>query len=117
MQTVSFLFLPATLQIFLVSDQIREVHTFKDDGVALENLELVHLRCGHFNDRVIVLLRLLNLKLVRGLLGVHNGRRIVFLSKRDDKIKRDVTWLMRLTLSYFTVVFLQCILISHNPPI
>ena len=52
--------------------------TFEDDSVALENLELVHLGLGHFDNRVVILLGVLNLELVRGLLAIHDRSRHVF---------------------------------------
>ena len=66
--------------------------TLDNDCVSLEDLELVHLRRSQLNDRVIVLLRLLNLKLVRSLLRVHDSRGIVFLSmSNDDRISTNVS--------------------------
>ena len=53
------------------------VLTFKDDGVAFEDFELVHLSLGHLDDRVIVLLRVFDLQLVRCLLAIHDRRREV----------------------------------------
>ena len=51
--------------------------TFEDDGVALEDLELVHLSLGHLDDRVVVLLRVFDLQLVRCLLAIHDRSREV----------------------------------------
>ena len=51
--------------------------TFEDDGVALEDLELVHLGLGHLDDRVVVLLRVFDLQLVRCLLAIHDRCREV----------------------------------------
>ena len=53
------------------------VLTFKDDGVAFEDLELVHLSLGHLDDRVVVLLRVFDLQLVRCLLAIHDRCREV----------------------------------------
>ena len=53
--------------------------TFEDDGVASENLELVHLGLRHLHDGVVVLLRVLDLQLMGRLLAVHNRSRKVLL--------------------------------------
>jgi len=53
--------------------------TFKNDSVASENFELVHLSLRHLDNRIVVLFRVLDLQLVRGLLAVHNRSRIVLL--------------------------------------
>ena len=53
--------------------------TFENDSVASENFEFVHLRLSHLNNGVVVLLRFLNLQLVRGLLLLEDGSREVFL--------------------------------------
>jgi hypothetical protein len=42
--------------------------SLEHDSVVLEYLELLHLGLRHFNDRVVVVLGLLDCELVRGLL-------------------------------------------------
>ena len=59
--------------------------TFEDDGVAAENLELIHFGLGHLDDRVVVLLRVFDLQLVRGLLAIHDRSRVVFLSAQANQ--------------------------------
>ena len=53
--------------------------TLENDSISLEDLELVHLRLSHLHNGIIILLRFLNLQLVRGLLLLENGSREVFL--------------------------------------
>ena len=67
--------------------------TFEDDGVALEDLELVHLGLGHLDDRVVVLLRVLDLQLVRRLLAIHDRRREVlrFSATHIELSKRAIS--------------------------
>ena len=61
--------------------------TFEDDGVAFENFELVHFGLSHLDDRIVVLLRVLDLQLVRSLLAVQNRCRVVLIlrSARSSK--------------------------------
>ena len=68
--------------------------TFENDSVTLEDLELVHLSLRHFNDRVVVLLGVLNIELVRSLLLIENSRGEIFLlsvDKRTCKLRYDKT--------------------------
>ena len=59
--------------------------TFENDGVASENLELVHLGLCHFDDRVVVLLGVFNLQLMGRFLAVHNRSRVVLLGSEEHK--------------------------------
>ena len=90
MQIVSFLFLPIIKEVvsqlinFWLSGTIARIRlvilTSENDGITLENFELVHLGLGKLNNRVVVLGRVLDLQLVWRLLLLKNRRREVFLS-------------------------------------
>ena len=54
-------------------DRICSKLTLKENSVTLENLKLVHLGLSHLNNRVVIILSVLNGQLVRGLLLVKDG--------------------------------------------
>ena len=58
--------------------------TFENDSVASENLQLVHFGLCHLDNRVVVLLRILDLKLMGRFLAVHNRSRVVLLSTNRE---------------------------------
>ena len=77
-QTVSLLFLPIAKWWAHVACKCWLI-TFDQDGISLEDFELVHLGLGHFNDWVVIVLCLLNSELVWGLLSLKNSLWNVFL--------------------------------------
>ena len=72
-----------TLQ-FLVNLMI--ILTSKNDSVTLEDLEFVHFSLSQLDNGVVVLRRVLDLQLVRGLLPLEDSGGVVFLVCRFDHL-------------------------------
>ncbi len=64
------------------------MRTFDQNGVSLEDLELVHLGLGHLDDRVVVVLGVLNSQFVRGLLSLQDCLGNVLLFAIGELVKR-----------------------------
>lgn len=71
MQIVSFLRLPEELDTWLL--------TSDHNGIAFEDLQLVHFSLGHLNNGVVILFRVLDLEFVRRFLLIKDGGGKVFL--------------------------------------
>lgn len=74
---VSFLFLPN--EGMGVSGKYQKL-TSKDYNITLEDLKFIHLSLSHFNNRVVILHGIFDLKLVGGLLLLQDSSGKVFLS-------------------------------------
>ena len=83
--------------------------TSENDGIALENFELVHLCLGKLNNRVVVLGRILDLQLVWRLLLLKNRRREVFLSVKGAWVKNELNTTLNALTQPSEMWFVCCV--------
>ena len=79
---------------------VSSLFTFEKNCISLHDFKLVHFLLGQLNNGIVVLLRLFNHKLVRGLLLLEDGARNIFLTVEIEQLV-FVVKLLTQTYLYF----------------